>query len=96
MRPGDQLVSVVCTTKVVVIRGSTGHKPCCGGHELVPMGAPVAQAQGEVALMGGTLLGKRYECGDLELLCVSPGTGTLTCDGAVMTIKAPKPLPASD
>jgi hypothetical protein len=96
MKPGDQLVSVVCGTKVVVVRGSSDHKPCCGGHELVPVGTPVGEARGDAALMGGTLLGKRYECGDLELLCVSAGAGTLTCDGTVMASKAAKPLPASD
>jgi hypothetical protein len=32
----------------------------------------------------------------VELLCTSSGAGTLTCDGASMTIKAAKPLPASD
>jgi hypothetical protein len=45
-----------------------------------------------------TLIGKRYvdEADTVELLCTSSGTGALTCDGAPMTIKAAKPLPASD
>ena len=42
--------------------------------------------------------GKRYVNSDetLELLCVNSGTGALGCDGAPMSIKAAKPLPASD
>jgi hypothetical protein len=45
-----------------------------------------------------TLIGKRYvdESGSVELLCTSSGAGALTCDGAPMTIKSAKPLPASD
>ena len=45
-----------------------------------------------------TLLGKRYvdEADTVELLCTSAGTGTLSCDGAPMKVKAAKPLPASD
>lgn len=46
----------------------------------------------------GTVIGKRYvdATGTLELLCTASGAGELTCDGAPMTIKAAKPLPASD
>jgi hypothetical protein len=45
-----------------------------------------------------TLIGKRYIDGteSVELLCTSSGAGALTCDGEPMTIKAAKPLPASD
>jgi len=46
----------------------------------------------------GTLLGKRYvdPSGALELLCTFSGAGELTCGGDPMTLKAAKPLPASD
>lgn len=46
----------------------------------------------------GTTIGKRYvdATGTLELLCTASGAGELTCDGAPMTIKTAKPLPASD
>jgi hypothetical protein len=45
-----------------------------------------------------TLIGKRYVDADgaLEVLCTSSGTGELSCDGVPMTLKAAKPLPASD
>jgi hypothetical protein len=51
---------------------------------------------GEAAAV--TLIGKRYvdATGTIELLCTSSGAGALSCDGAPMTVKAAKPLPASD
>jgi hypothetical protein len=46
----------------------------------------------------GTLIGKRYvDARDaLELLCTYSGRGELCCDGAPMTLKSAKALPASD
>jgi hypothetical protein len=43
-------------------------------------------------------MGKRYvdESGDVELLCTKPGTGSLTVDGAPLTVRGAKPLPSSD
>ncbi|MCI3274336.1 hypothetical protein [Streptomyces cylindrosporus] len=97
-RPGDQLASTVCTTRVVVVRAPAGRQPAltCGGAPMVPAAtAPPAPATGADPV---TLLGKRYVDaeGALELLCTSPGAGELACDGVPMTIKAAKPLPASD
>jgi hypothetical protein len=45
-----------------------------------------------------TLIGKRYvdADGQVELLCTFSGAGELSCDGVAMTIRAAKPLPASD
>lgn len=57
-------------------------------------------ARGSVdpAHASGTALGKRYANADgsVELLCTKPGRGSLALDGAPLTIKAAKPLPASD
>ncbi|MEU6140488.1 hypothetical protein ABZ848_09030 [Streptomyces sp. NPDC047081] len=97
-RPGDQLASTVCTTRVVVVRAPADRQPAltCGGAPMVPAAtAPPAPATGADP---ATLLGKRYTDaeGALELLCTSPGAGELACDGVPMTIKAAKPLPASD
>ncbi|MEU6260503.1 hypothetical protein [Streptomyces sp. NPDC047043] len=98
LRPGDQLASTVCTTRVVVIRAPADRQPTltCGGAPLVPAATapPPPAANAEPV----TLLGKRYvdAHGTLELLCTSPGAGELACDGAPMTLKAAKPLPASD
>ena len=98
LRPGDQLAGTVCTTRVVVVRAPADHRPAltCGGAPMVPAAtAPPGPATGAAPV---TLLGKRYvdADGSLELLCTSPGTGELACDGAPMTLKAAKPLPASD
>ena len=59
-------------------------------------GAPAVSASGESG--AATLLGKRYinSTGTVELLCTSSGAGELTCDDVPMTVKAAKPLPASD
>lgn len=62
----------------------------------------VAGAPGARPSPGGpdaaTLIGKRYvdATETVELLCTSSGAGALACDGDPMTIKAAKPLPASD
>lgn len=98
LRPGVQLASSVCTTRVIVIRVAEEPHPVieCGGRPMTA-GAPGAKPSpaGPDAV---TLIGKRYvdASGSLEVLCTSSGTGALTCDGAPMTLKEAKPLPASD
>jgi hypothetical protein len=104
LRPGEQLASTVCTTRVAVIRVPARGRPliACGGEPMVPAGSmrrPVSgngpNADGDAA---ATLIGKRYTdaAETVELLCTSSGAGALSCDGAPMTVKAAKPLPASD
>ena len=99
LRPGEQLASTVCATRVVVVRAPADARPviACGGEPMVPAAsAPAAppDSGGEPA----TLIGKRYVNADgtLELLCTASGTGELTSDGAPLTLKSAKPLPASD
>jgi hypothetical protein len=98
LRPGDQLASSVCTTRVVVIRVLGGGQPVieCGGSPMTA-GAPGTKPS-PAGPEAATLIGKRYidATESVELLCTSSGVGTLTCDGDPMTIKAAKPLPASD
>jgi len=98
LKPGAQLASTVCTTRVVVVKAPGERQPVieCGGSPMVaaaPGAKPAPPGPG-----AATLIGKRYvdEAGATELLCTSSGTGALTCDGAPMSIKAAKPLPASD
>jgi hypothetical protein len=99
LKPGLRLSSRVCETEFVVIKGTGDHALECGGAPAVPVGDP-ASHQGGISddLSGGTLLGKRYTDADgaVEVLCTKPGTGTLTFDGQVLTLKESKPLPASD
>ena len=100
LKPGTQLRSAVCETKVMVIAAPDADvEVSCGGASLIavdasppPGGAPAADAS------GGTQLGKRYvnEAGDLELLCVHAGAGSLAAAGKALTIKGAKPLPSSD
>jgi hypothetical protein len=99
LHPGDQLASAACTAKVVVIRAPAGRRPliACGGSPMVP--ADGARQPSPAAAPGqATLIGKRYvdADGSVELLCTASGAGSLSCDGAPMTIKAARPLPASD
>jgi hypothetical protein len=97
-RPGDQLSSAVSTTRVVVVRAPAEGAPliACGGRPMIPAASASPGAVGaEVAV---TLIGKRYvnAADTLEVLCTSSGAGELTCDGVAMSLKAAKPLPASD
>jgi hypothetical protein len=97
-RPGDQLASTECSTRVIVIRAPADGRPVitCGASPMVPAASvPPPAPDGTAA---ATLIGKRYvdASGTLELLCTSSGAGELSCDGVRMTLKAAKPLPASD
>jgi len=102
LRPGEQLASTVCTTRVAVIRVQGSPLIACGGEPMVPAASarPPAANGADVADVAdaATLIGKRYvdAAETVELLCTSSGAGALSCDGAPMTVKAAKPLPASD
>ncbi|CAJ1586038.1 hypothetical protein [[Mycobacterium] wendilense] len=97
---GQGLASTVDATAVLVIRAPQREVTLtCGGAEMVAGkvgtgdGSSVSESH-----CGVTELGKRYvddETG-LELLCTKPGIGALAVDGRALTIKAAKPLPASD
>jgi hypothetical protein len=96
MKPGSKLKSQVCDTEVMVIKAGTGEVQCGGAAMAADKPAEaVALAAG---FDGGSLMGKRYvdAGGTFELLCVKGGKGTLAVDGAALTIKDAKPLPASD
>jgi hypothetical protein len=101
LRPGEQLASTVCTTRVAVIRVQGRPLIACGGEPMVPAASARPPAASGSSSGGGgavTLIGKRYidAAETVELLCTSSGAGALSCDGAPMTVKAAKPLPASD
>ncbi len=100
LKTGARLRSAVCTTEVMLIAAPEG------GVELTCGGAPMIDAAAtppEGVLISpdaakGTALGKRYasQSGDLELLCIKPGEGSLAVAGVVLTLKQAKPLPSSD
>ncbi len=98
LRPGDRLASTVCTTRVVVIRAPRERRPAIACDESPMVPGPVAPQAAAADADAATLIGKRYvdATETVELLCTSSGAGVLSCDGTPMTVKAAKPLPASD
>ena len=97
---GTRLKSAVCVTEVMVVGAPGGDVDVrCGG---VSMLGPDDEAPAGAALDGsasaGTALGKRYvnAAGDLELLCVKPGEGSLASGDEALVLKEAKPLPSSD
>jgi hypothetical protein len=98
-RAGQQLVSAVDSTAVIVIRAPEGERTLsCGGVAMATPGGPAAAAEPDPSLMGGTQIGKRYadEADTIQVLCTKAGSGSLTLDGKPLLIQAAKPLPASD
>jgi len=96
---GSRWKSAVSETEVVVVRPAPGDRRLgCGGADMVPIGAEGSDGNVDPALAEPTLLGKRYEdeASGFEVLCSKGGDGTLTLDGAPLTIKSAKPLPSSD
>lgn len=101
LRAGQTLSSPVDTTTVVVVRApSVDVDVTCAGVALYDARAKSAapEAAADPDQMGGTQLGKRYADDDLglELLVTKPGKGTLAVNGAPLSLKSAKPLPASD
>lgn len=100
LKAGTRMKSAVCATEVMVIAAPEGELDLrCGGVSMIGS-ADTAETGGKVdpAHADGTLLGKRYVNGDgnLELLCVKPGDGSLTADGSALQLKEAKALPSSD
>jgi hypothetical protein len=98
-RAGQQLVSAVDSTAVIVIKAPAGeYTLTCGGSAMALAGEPVTAAEPDPSLMGGTQLGKRYvdAAGTFQVLCTKAGGGTLALDGQPLVIQAARPLPASD
>ena len=99
-RAGQQLVSAVDSTSVIVIKAPAAEcTVTCGGIAMATVGGePVTGAQPDPSLMGGTQIGKRYvdDADTIQLLCTKAGQGTLALDGNPLQIQAAKPLPASD
>ena len=98
-RAGQQLVSAVDSTAVIVIRAPAGEGTLtCGGVPMTAPGQPGTGAAPDPSLLGGTQIGKRYVDAEdqLELLCTKGGEGSLTLNGAALTVKQAKALPSSD
>ena len=98
LRPGARFQSTVCTTEVIVVKGTGPAELTCGGAPMVAAGS--AERSGELSTDAseGTLLGKRYGDPDetVEVLCTKAGPGSLALGEVPMAVKVTKPLPASD
>jgi hypothetical protein len=96
MKAGSKLKSSVCDTEVMVIKAADVAVECGGA----PMGEDKPTTKGAInpSFAEGTKMGKRYvnAAGTLELLCIKAGQGSLSVDGAALTLKDAKPLPSSD
>ena len=98
-RAGQQLVSAVDSTAVIIIRAPAGEGTLtCGGVAMADAGEPAVRAEPDPSLMGGTQIGKRYvdEGDTIQVLCTKAGDGTLALDGKPLVLQGAKPLPASD
>ncbi len=100
LKAGTRMRSAVCKTEVMVIVAPAADVELgCGGAPMIASTAtPPAGGVPAADSSGGTLLGKRYvsAAGDLELLCVKPGDGSLALAGEPLVLKEAKPLPSSD
>ncbi|MEV6162521.1 hypothetical protein AB0L71_11465 [Streptomyces sp. NPDC052052] len=95
---GQTLESAVDSTALVVVRcPDVEITVTCGGHPMAPRGT-TGETLSPLTTGTGTLLGKRYTAGgvDVELLCVGAGGHPVAVDGTEVAIKSAKPLPASD
>jgi hypothetical protein len=102
MKTGQQMRSVVCSGKVIVLRAPKDQAAVlsCGGLPMVDAAsdAPQLVQPADPALLAGSVMGKRYtepESG-IQLLCVTAGEGTLAVNGHALEIEAAKQLPSSD
>lgn len=100
LKPGSRWRSAVDTSEVVVVRPAKGDvELACGGHPMLAVGATAPEGlEINPAFASGTAVGKRYvdaETG-VELLGSKAGTGSLSIDGRVLTLRDAKALPASD
>jgi hypothetical protein len=96
LKPGLRLKSQVSEVAIVVVIGNREADLRCGDLPMVEQLASDLDPSESVA--GETLLGKRYvdSSGTVEVLCVTAGHGSLSCDGSEMSVKAAKALPSSD
>jgi len=98
LRPGARFQSTVCSTEVIVVKGAGPAELTCGGAPMAAAGSAERSGEPRADAPEGTLLGKRYGDPDetVEVLCTRAGPGSLALGDAPLTVKATRPLPASD
>jgi hypothetical protein len=100
LKAGARMRSAVCDTEIMVIAGPDEEVSLeCGGTPMLDAKADRPSAGSPAPdHSAGTAMGKRYvdEAGTVELLCVKPGSGSLSLVGVALKPKDAKPLPSSD
>ena len=96
---GQRLKSTVCTTEIMVIVAPDDDiELTCGGAPMTDGDASDGAASVHADHAAGSTIGKRYvsEGGDVEMLCVKPGEGSLAVAGTPLKLKDSKKLPKTD
>ena len=99
LKTGSRLKSSVCDTQIMVVRAPDGKvELSCGGAPMVDVNASTNGGDISPDAKAGAKLGKRYvdPSGDLEILCVKAGAGSLAMAGTTLQLKEAAALPSSD
>ncbi len=98
LKPGAKFQSAVCTTQVIIVKGSGEVDLRCGGSPMIATGDSRIDGTPAGPNSDGTLLGKRYgnDDGSVEVLCTKAGEGSLSIADTPLEIVQTKALPASD
>ncbi len=99
LKTGTRLRSAVCDGEIMVVSAPDGDVTLtCGGAEMAPAGSDVTKQDVHPDHAVGIAIGKRYvtESGDLEVLCVKAGDGSLAANGDLLLQKDTKKLPKTD
>ncbi len=99
LKVGQRLKSVVCSTEIMVIAAPDGElQLTCGGTQMTDGEGNDQGGSVHPDHASGSNIGKRYvsEAGDLEILCVKPGEGSLALGDVALNLKDAKKLPKTD
>ncbi len=98
LTPGARFQSTVCTTELIVVRGSTEVDLTCGGAPMVAVGTSSIDGTPSLGAADGSQIGKRYTNADatVEVLVTKSGDGSMAIAGERLEMAQAKTLPASD
>lgn len=99
LKTGIRLKSTVCNGEVMVVAAPDGEiEISCGGQAMADPASAEKNGDVDADHAVGIAIGKRYvnEAGDLELLCVKAGAGSLAVGGELLLQKDTKKLPKTD
>ena len=99
LKVGQRLKSIVCSTEIMVIAAPDGEiQLTCGGAQMKDGDDNAEGGSVHPDHASGSTIGKRYvsKAGDLEILCVKPGEGSLAVGDVALSLKDTKKLPKTD